>query len=43
MIPLIAVSEGLKQTWKTIRGVIFNNILNCATIPKKEAGGFKAS
>ena len=37
LIPLLAVSDKLEQSWKSIRNVIFKDIIQFSTMPKESA------
>ena len=43
LIPFIAVSQKIEDSWKRIRSIIFNNILAKSTFPKESAALFKIS
>ena len=43
LIPLMAVTEGIKQTWSTMRNIIFRKVLNKSTLPRESATLFKLS
>lgn len=38
LLPLIAMTGGLHETWTTMRGIIFQHVLDKATLPKEAAG-----
>ena len=37
LIPLLAVSDKLEQSWKSIRSIIFKNIIQLSTMPKESS------
>ena len=41
LIPLIAITGGIKDLWKTIRKIIFTNLLEYSTMPKESASSFR--
>lgn len=41
LIPLLAVTKNLGETWKTIRSVIFNSVLQKSTLPRETASLLK--
>jgi hypothetical protein len=43
LLPLIAISNQLETTWKTTRKVIFDHVLQKATLPKEAAAVMKLS
>ena len=40
LIPLIAITGGIKELWKTIRKIIFNTLLEHSTLPRESASAF---
>ena len=41
LIPLIAITGGIKELWKTIRNIIFTNLLEYSTMPRETASSFR--
>ena len=40
LIPLIAITGGIKQLWKTIREIIFKYLLEYSTMPRESSSAF---
>ena len=40
LIPLIAITGGVKELWKTIREIIFRDLLEYTTLPRESASSF---
>ena len=40
LIPLIAITGGIDELWKTIRKIIFNTLLEHSTLPRESASAF---
>ena len=41
LIPLIAITGGIKDLWKSIRKIIFTNLLEYSTMPRESASSFR--
>jgi len=41
LIPLIAITGGIKDQWKSIRKIIFTNLLEYSTTPRESASSFR--
>ena len=40
LIPLIILTGGTEDLWKTIRKFIFHKIIECSTLPRESASAF---
>ena len=40
LIPLIAITGGIGELWKSIRKIIFNTLLEHSTLPRENASDF---
>ena len=40
LIPLIAITGGIEDLWKTIRKIVFNTLLEHSTLPRESASAF---
>ena len=43
LIPLMAITGGIKDLWKSIRKIIFTNLLEYSTMQRKSASSFRLS
>ena len=41
LIPLISLTGGIKELWKTIRSIVFTNLLEYSTMPRETASSFR--
>ena len=40
LIPLISITEGIKELWKAIREIIFKYLLEYSTMPRESVSAF---
>jgi len=41
LIPMIVLTDGVSQLWKTVRKFIFEHLLEYNTLPRESASAFK--